>query len=183
MPRHAMPPRLYLDPKRKTWIIRHYGIFCRLPLREDQNEQAADLLAHLMSNKTLYGAYRDLPPETLKGLASLQKSLYANGIIREDRWQNGVIYFISCLDDPMHPIKIGFSLGNIYKRLKNIQVSSHVSLEILTTCPGSIKIEQQLHRLLHKDCIRGEWFNRSANVMDALAAAKSGDLAAWAPRR
>ena len=51
MPRRRSPPRLYLDPGRKTWAIRDGGLFVRLGLPEHERAAAERRLAAYLGEK------------------------------------------------------------------------------------------------------------------------------------
>lgn len=51
MPRAALPPRLYLDPKRKQWVLRFKGTFKRLPFGEGEREKAEVFLRRALRNR------------------------------------------------------------------------------------------------------------------------------------
>ena len=57
-----------------------------------------------------------------------------------------------------HPIKIGFTKSNPYKRLANLQVGNPDKLAIVHTMQGTEKEETKLHKLLEDFRIGGEWF-------------------------
>src|SRR5262245_37100270 len=48
MPRRRSPPRLYLDPGRKTWVIRDGASFIRLGVGEHDRERAENQLAEYL---------------------------------------------------------------------------------------------------------------------------------------
>ena len=51
MPRRRSPPRLYLDPGRKTWAIRDGGLFVRLGLPESERAAAERRLGEYLAEK------------------------------------------------------------------------------------------------------------------------------------
>ena len=51
MPRRRAPPRLYLDPTRRDWVIRDGGAFVRLGLPEAERERAEKRLAAYLGEK------------------------------------------------------------------------------------------------------------------------------------
>src|ERR1700758_4020396 len=51
MPRRRAPPRLYLDPTRRDWIIRDGGVFIRTSCAEADRDRAEQQLAHYLGQK------------------------------------------------------------------------------------------------------------------------------------
>src|SRR5260221_7779547 len=51
MPRRRAPPRLYLDPGRKVWVIRDGALFIRLGLAEHQQAAAEKRLVEYLGAK------------------------------------------------------------------------------------------------------------------------------------
>jgi integrase len=51
MPRRRAAPRLYLDPRRKTWIIRDGALFIRTGCAENERERAEKQLAEYLGQK------------------------------------------------------------------------------------------------------------------------------------
>ena len=51
MPRRRAAPRLYLDPRRKTWIIRDGALFIRTGCAENERERAEKQLAEYIAQK------------------------------------------------------------------------------------------------------------------------------------
>ena len=65
------------------------------------------------------------------------------------------VYFITCRTTGM--VKIGCALDP-FERLKGLQTGSPTKLKIEALLKGSMKREKELHTLLAKHRVRGEWF-------------------------
>jgi hypothetical protein len=65
------------------------------------------------------------------------------------------VYFISCRKTGM--VKIGCAYDP-FDRLKSLQTGSPTKLKIEALLKGSTKRERELHKLLKKHRVRGEWF-------------------------
>lgn len=72
--------------------------------------------------------------------------------------------------DESGPVKIGFG-KNPRQRLVDIQIGSHLKLELLHEMAAdpvtSERIERHVHKALEPHAIRGEWFNVTASVARA----------------
>lgn len=75
----------------------------------------------------------------------------------DGRGPNGCVYFIVCTDAPQ--CKIGFTTGDIAKRLKALQTGSANELAIMCAHPGTPDTERRLHERFAESRIRGEWFD------------------------
>lgn len=71
------------------------------------------------------------------------------------------VYFITCRQTGR--VKIGCAY-NPFKRLKTLQSGSPTKLKIEALLKGSNKREKQLHKLLGKHRIHGEWFRISPEI-------------------
>lgn len=67
-------------------------------------------------------------------------------------------------------IKIGSSY-DVPKRVAALIATSPVSLRLLKTVPGGLKLEKQLHRQLKAHRVHHEWFRASEDVMRAVSRA------------
>jgi hypothetical protein len=157
------PARLYLDPKRRRWVIRYRNSFKRTPFLEHQRADAQRYLANVLN--------RD---PSLKRLFTRPRD---HDAVRPRTF--GLIYFISKRGCSKYPIKIGFSASQFKRRLVDIQIGNPEPLEVLCQHEGFLSDEQALHVILADDRKLGEWFNRSDNVMEALAEARAGRLGTW----
>ena len=104
----------------------------------------------------------DLP----RDLKKKQSILIANGF--EHMACN--VYFIGIKPDG--PIKIGMA-RNPASRLRDLQVSSPYELEVLASYPGGAFEEKELHRKFDGHHIRGEWFDRSPEILKEIDHVKS----------
>jgi DNA-binding XRE family transcriptional regulator len=62
-------------------------------------------------------------------------------------------------------LKIGYT-KNIHKRLKELQTSSPVKLEVLHLIEGNIHLEKELHQLFCELRTSGEWFYFNYSILD-----------------
>lgn len=67
-----------------------------------------------------------------------------------------MIYFIYA--EQVERVKIGFTRTSVEKRLSELQCGSPVPLTLLAIIGGTVKHEQELHRLFKRFHVRGEWF-------------------------
>jgi len=75
-----------------------------------------------------------------------------------------MIYFIQVGDKGA--VKIGFA-KDVEKRFAALQTGNHETLKLLKEIQGEIELEQEIHSLLKKYHVRGEWYNPDVmqNVM------------------
>lgn len=64
-------------------------------------------------------------------------------------------------------IKVGYT-GNLNNRFSQIQLSTVDELTLLLTFNGGIEVESELHTLLVKYKLRGEWFVYNQEVLSLL---------------
>lgn len=80
----------------------------------------------------------------------------------------GWVYFIACHETGR--IKIGYTGGNPFKRLKALQTGCSTELALIAMQPGTQETERNLHERFGAHCVRGEWFEAhpalSAYVID-----------------
>lgn len=74
---------------------------------------------------------------------------------------------IYVLDNGIH-FKIGYTT-NLDKRIKQLQTGSSTELKVICVKHGDVALEQQLHSTLSKYHVRGEWFEKSPEVMNVIA--------------
>lgn len=74
----------------------------------------------------------------------------------------GWIYFIRCEGTGL--IKIGFTKGNIGKRLAALQTGSASQLSPMVCHPGTMENERRLHERFAADRVSGEWFKPALQV-------------------
>lgn len=78
-----------------------------------------------------------------------------------------MIYYITAADGT-GPIKIG-TAGNPYTRLSQVQTHNWVPLILLAVEDGGPEREDELHERFKASCLRGEWFNRTDDLMAYLS--------------
>jgi hypothetical protein len=79
---------------------------------------------------------------------------------------SGSIYFIGCTETKR--LKIGFTAGDPYKRLRTLQTGSPTRLVLLETYHGTIQDEQDLHRKFATERLHGEWFEMTERLFEHL---------------
>jgi hypothetical protein len=77
------------------------------------------------------------------------------------------VYFVECGHGG--PIKIGVAIDPA-KRLNAMQMHSPHEMIIVGTCAGARELEQALHAEFAAYRIRGEWFERTENLMHRVQA-------------
>jgi hypothetical protein len=70
--------------------------------------------------------------------------------------RSGYIYAIRSRS--ANAVKIGFTEGNPYARLKQLQTGAAGKLELAAYFPGTMADEADLHQMFHKYRKAGEWF-------------------------
>lgn len=83
-----------------------------------------------------------------------------------------ITYFIQCVSGG--PIKIGRT-EDLETRLAGLQVSNHEELVVLCSVKSHKDLEPELHALLDKYRVRGEWFEPSKDVLEVMSLIKTGD--------
>ena len=62
------------------------------------------------------------------------------------------------------PIKIGFTRGDPFARMRNLQTAHHTPLRMITFVPTTIDDESWLHTMLRNYRLHGEWFRDCGNL-------------------
>lgn len=75
------------------------------------------------------------------------------------------VYFIATRPPRGKKIKIGFAT-NVHKRLKALQTSSPVKLQLVLSFPGTRQDEQALHKRFAEHRMEGEWFRWCKAIAD-----------------
>jgi hypothetical protein len=75
-----------------------------------------------------------------------------------------MIYFIQCGKNG--PIKIGQTDNDVQSRLNQLQTGCPYELKLLWVYTGHDYSEAQIHAVLSKERIRGEWFHPSGHVLN-----------------
>ena len=84
--------------------------------------------------------------------------------------EKGTIYFIRSTNNNV--IKIGFTSGEISKRLKALQTSHPYQLELLATIPGDTNFEKSLHQQFEQYRLKGEWFKPHPEIISYISSIK-----------
>jgi len=66
-----------------------------------------------------------------------------------------MIYFIQAGDNGA--VKIGFA-KDVKKRFRELQTGNHETLKLLKEIAGEEELEQELHLLVKRYHVRGEWY-------------------------
>lgn len=81
------------------------------------------------------------------------------------------IYFIRAVD--CGRIKIGYTEAETPDaRLNGMRTGCPSELEVVLFCPGPQEREQEIHRMLRREHVRGEWFLPSERVLSLIGYAK-----------
>lgn len=75
----------------------------------------------------------------------------------------GSVYFLQVSTDG--PIKIGFTVSIVRRRLRSIQVGSPHILRWIGYFEGTRTDERNAHKLLQNSSLRGEWFYPTTEVL------------------
>ena len=130
MPRRRKEPRLYLDPFRRTWMIRDVQKIVRTGFGEQEIESAELALSNYLMDQVKACFVADAPVN-----------------------DGEKIYFIR----DRNRVKIGRTT-NVALRFKALQAASPVKLELLWAQPGRSKSECAYHKRFSKYRVHGEWF-------------------------
>lgn len=84
--------------------------------------------------------------------------------------EKGTVYFIKSTNT--HEIKIGFTSGDVSKRLSSLQTSHPYQLELLTTIPGGTDFERSLHQQFEQHRLKGEWFKPHPDLVSYISSIK-----------
>lgn len=74
----------------------------------------------------------------------------------------GTIYFAQAVGGG--PIKIGWTGGDVNRRIRALQSACPFELIVTRTTPGTRADERELHRRHRFDRLRGEWYYPSPDV-------------------
>ncbi|MHB1015505.1 MAG: YozE family protein [Desulfurivibrionaceae bacterium] len=75
----------------------------------------------------------------------------------------GCVYFIR--SEKTHAIKIGFTAGQVEKRLSSLQTAHPYKLQLLATIPGKLEYEKSLHAQFASHRLEGEWFEPHPDLL------------------
>lgn len=87
----------------------------------------------------------------------------------------GFVYFIRAAR--MRAVKIGWA-RDAEARLRELQTASHHKLHLIGFLPGSLEDERRWHLGFRSLRIRGEWFNLTDDLREAINAALFGTAGA-----
>lgn len=68
----------------------------------------------------------------------------------------GWVYFIACRETER--CKIGFTRGDVLKRLRSLQTGAAGELKLIAMQPGTPETERALHERFAEQRLHGEWF-------------------------
>lgn len=75
----------------------------------------------------------------------------------------GTVYFLRC--KPFGPIKVGFTQGQVYSRVRALEQTTPHELEWIGAFAGTPADETEIKRHLKSDLIRNEWFHPTPAVL------------------
>jgi hypothetical protein len=81
--------------------------------------------------------------------------------------RDGYIYFATCQEDPDFPIKIGYAT-ELKSRLGGLQTGLPWKVVLLASFVGTRDDERKLHLYYRHDRLLGEWFKRSADLIELI---------------
>lgn len=147
-------------PKYVTAFLSQHG---RVRYRFRKKGQASYYFQSRLGTKAFLAEYQAcLTGEPLPKVAE-KKPPKPNKVEQEPQ-----VYFIG---GPSGPIKIGIS-KNPKRRLHGLQTTSPYHLKILATKPGDIEEERRLHSKFAHLRLKGEWFQRSQEILDEMMSIK-----------
>ena len=80
----------------------------------------------------------------------------------------GWVYFIAC--EETQRVKIGYTKGNVTKRLKALQTGAAGQLRFIAKQPGSPETERAIHDKFAAHRLHGEWFEMSEDLFSYICA-------------
>ena len=83
-----------------------------------------------------------------------------------------MIYAVQC--GAGGPIKLGFTSKDPQVRLNQLQNGNHQKLTLLAAADGGEWTEKEIHRLLAKYRIRGEWYRPLVPVLEMVRVIREG---------
>lgn len=66
-------------------------------------------------------------------------------------------------------VKIGFS-SSIFTRIRQLSTQSPTRLQLAAAIPGGRAVERRMHEMFAADHVKGEWFRRSSELEELIAA-------------
>lgn len=94
-----------------------------------------------------------------------------------------MIYFVGNLFDSKM-VKIGYAKNDVDERIRQLQTGCPFHLKVYVVMEGTIKHEQDLHKILSTHRRSGEWFSHAGHLRTILKALQAGKpmqdrLAKW----
>ena len=86
----------------------------------------------------------------------------------------GYVYFIK--SEKTHSIKIGYTSGQVKKRLNSLQTAHPYKLHLLATLPGTREYEKSLHERFSSFRLKGEWFDPHPDLLAFISVVRKGQL-------
>ena len=77
-----------------------------------------------------------------------------------------MVYFIFSPDDPRCLVKIGYTKGNVHRRIEILQCGNPFRLVLIMAIEGGMALEQRLHQLFTDARRHGEWFYPTKALQD-----------------
>lgn len=108
-----------------------------------------------MTGWTMVTAYRQLGPRGLPAGRKPGDFKRKMAFKQQREKETGAVYF--CRASGRGPVKIGYA-ANVQARIKDLQVSNHGDLAVITFIEGTKQDETALHKRFAKYRVRGEWF-------------------------
>jgi len=78
-----------------------------------------------------------------------------------------MIYFLATESEPTL-FKVGFTSGNVFKRMKSIQTGCPYKLSVYATVNGNQSTEREIHQRFNDYKLNGEWFRLPKSSLDIL---------------
>lgn len=80
--------------------------------------------------------------------------------------QNGIVYFIATQSGGSIICKIGFTGGNVWERIRQIQACSPLELDLFGYFGGTLRLERRFHETFAPVRLHGEWFHADGKLYD-----------------
>ena len=80
--------------------------------------------------------------------------------------ENGHIYFAQSTFDGEDLVKIGFTNGDVDKRIREISGQSAVPVKLIKAMKGSMQTEKELHSAFSEYRVHHEWFRLSQSIKE-----------------
>ena len=80
----------------------------------------------------------------------------------------GRIYYIAATEGEVPRVKIGFTSGSPYARLRTLQTGSPCPLVLVAVHDGTLEDEKRLHAEFSESRVHGEWFDMTEELFKRL---------------